>query len=61
MSYYQIWNEVIFIQLNFQSSMGIREQFPLLSQEEPIIIAKELGVKHPTDPKTREPIVVFDN
>lgn len=26
--------------------LGIREQFPLLPQEETIIIAEELGIKH---------------
>lgn len=36
----------------------IREQFPLLPQEETILIAEELGIKHPTDPKTGEPIVM---
>ncbi|PEO42219.1 TnsA endonuclease N-terminal domain-containing protein [Bacillus pseudomycoides] len=36
----------------------IREQFPLLPLEETIVIADELGIKHPTDPKTGEPIVM---
>ncbi|MGP4074020.1 TnsA endonuclease N-terminal domain-containing protein [Piscibacillus sp. B03] len=36
----------------------IREQYPLLPQEETIIIADELGIKHPTDPKTGDPIVM---
>jgi hypothetical protein len=36
----------------------IREQFPLLPLEETIVIAEELGIKHPTDPKTNEPIVM---
>ncbi len=36
----------------------IREQFPLLPLEETIVIADELGIKHPTNPKTSEPIVM---
>ena len=38
--------------------VDIREQFPLLPLEETIVIADELGIKHPTDPKTHEPIVM---
>lgn len=38
--------------------IDIREQYPLLPQEETIQIAKELRIKHPTDPKTRYPIVL---
>ena len=38
--------------------LDIREQFPLLPQEETIIIADELGIKHPADPKTGDPIVM---
>lgn len=36
----------------------IREQFPLLPLEQTLAIAKEIGVKHPTDPSTNEPIVM---
>jgi len=36
----------------------IREQFPLLPLEETLEIARELGVKHPTDPATRYPTVM---
>lgn len=36
----------------------IREQFPLLPLEETIVIADELGIKHSTDPKTGEQIVM---
>ncbi|MBD7911972.1 TnsA endonuclease N-terminal domain-containing protein [Clostridium cibarium] len=36
----------------------IREQFPLLPIEETIAIAQELGIKHPTDPNTKEEIVI---
>ncbi|KXY35015.1 heteromeric transposase endonuclease subunit TnsA [Bacillus sp. FSL K6-0067] len=38
--------------------IDIREQYPLLPIEETIIIADELGIKHPTNPKTGEPIVM---
>ncbi|KQL52180.1 transposase [Heyndrickxia shackletonii] len=38
--------------------LDIREQFPLLPLEETIVIADELGIKHPTDPRTGEPIVM---
>ncbi|MFY0521338.1 MULTISPECIES: heteromeric transposase endonuclease subunit TnsA [Lysinibacillus] len=40
------------------SVVDIREQFPLLPLEETIVIADELGLKHPTDPKTNEPVVM---
>lgn len=40
------------------SIVDIREQYPLLPQEETIEIAKEIGVKHPTDPRTQHPIVI---
>lgn len=33
----------------------IREKFPLLPLAETIVIAEELGIKHPTIPKTNEP------
>ncbi|PDZ08609.1 heteromeric transposase endonuclease subunit TnsA [Bacillus pseudomycoides] len=38
--------------------VDIREQFPLLPLEETIVIADELGIKHPVDPKTNEPVVM---
>lgn len=37
------------------SVIDIREQFPLLPVAETIVIADELGIKHPTNPKTGEP------
>lgn len=37
--------------------VDIREQFPL-DREVTIEIAKQLGIKHPTDPKTKVPIVM---
>lgn len=40
------------------SVIDIREQFPLLLLEETIVSADELGLKHPTDPKTNEPVVI---
>lgn len=38
--------------------VDIREQFPLLPLEETIVIAEELGVKHPANPKTGESVVM---
>ena len=38
--------------------VDVREQFPLLPLEETIVIADELGLKHLTDPKTNEPVVM---
>ncbi len=38
--------------------VDIREQFPLLPLEETLHIAERLGVRHPTDPKTRHPVVM---
>lgn len=40
------------------SVVDIREQFPLLPLEETILIASELGIKHPTDPYSGEDIVM---
>ncbi len=50
-SYFYIleWSDVV---------TDIREQFPLLPLEETMSIANELGIKHPIDPKTKEPIVM---
>jgi hypothetical protein len=36
----------------------IREQYPLLPIEDTLAIADSFGIKHPTHPKTREPIVL---
>ncbi len=38
--------------------VDIREQFPLLPIEKTIAIAERLGVRHPSDPKTRSPVVM---
>lgn len=38
--------------------VDIREQYPLLPLEETIVIADKLGIKHPTNPKTQEPVVM---
>lgn len=38
--------------------VDIREQYPLLPIEETLLIAAELGIKHPIDPNTKEPIVM---
>jgi hypothetical protein len=48
MNFYQTWNEII---------SDIRAQLPLIPQKEMNLIAKELRIKHPADPKTGEPIV----
>ncbi|MEK4487662.1 TnsA endonuclease N-terminal domain-containing protein [Psychrobacillus sp. FSL H8-0484] len=40
------------------SIIDIREQYPLLPIEETLLIAKELGIKHPRDPRTQEPVVM---
>ncbi|NBJ70583.1 MULTISPECIES: TnsA endonuclease N-terminal domain-containing protein [Clostridia] len=38
--------------------IDIKEQYPLLPLERTIEIAESLGIKHPNDPKTQEPIVM---
>lgn len=38
--------------------IDIREQYPLLPIEDTMDIAMELGIKHPIDPKSGEPIVM---
>ena len=38
--------------------LDIREQYPLLPISETLSIAEQLGVRHPTHPKTRNPTVV---
>ncbi|WP_160909991.1 TnsA endonuclease N-terminal domain-containing protein [Pontibacillus yanchengensis] len=38
--------------------IDIREQYPLLPLERTLEIAESLGIKHPTDPKTKEYIVM---
>lgn len=40
------------------SIVDIREQYQLLPLEETLVIADELGIKHPTVPNTGEPIVM---
>ncbi len=37
--------------------VDIREQFPL-EKEETLLIAEELGIKHPTNPTTKESITM---
>jgi hypothetical protein len=37
--------------------VDIREQYPL-DRDETLAIANDLGIKHPTDPKTKEPVVM---
>ncbi|HEX7955919.1 MAG TPA: TnsA endonuclease N-terminal domain-containing protein [Pyrinomonadaceae bacterium] len=41
-----------------QAVTDIREQYPLLPLEETLDIARRLGVHHPTDPITKEPVVM---
>ena len=38
--------------------VDIREQYPLLPIEETIVIAEELGLKHPIHPETKEHVVM---
>ncbi|HTL89558.1 MAG TPA: TnsA endonuclease N-terminal domain-containing protein [Leptolyngbya sp.] len=38
--------------------LDIREQFPLLPLEETLAIAEQCGFAHPSNPRTREPIVM---
>jgi len=38
--------------------VDIREQYPLLPLEETLALAEQCGVRHPTDPKSQEPIVM---
>jgi len=38
--------------------VDIREQYPLLPLEETLAIARSCGIRHPTDPKTKEPVVM---
>jgi hypothetical protein len=38
--------------------VDIREQFPLWSWEDTLLIAKSLGVKHPMDNRTKHPVVM---
>jgi hypothetical protein len=38
--------------------VDIREQYPLLPLEETLRLAEQCGVRHPTDPKSQEPIVM---
>lgn len=46
--------KMYFYFLDFSSNVvDIREQYPLLPIEETILIAKELGIEHPKNPKTK--------
>ena len=38
--------------------VDIREQFPLLPIDDTLAIADSLGIKHPTHPKTKQPVVL---
>lgn len=41
-----------------ENVIDIREQFPLLPLEDTLLIAEELGIKHPRNPETGEAIVM---
>lgn len=41
-----------------QDVIDIREQYPLLPVEETLAIARSCGIRHPTDPKTKHPVVM---
>jgi hypothetical protein len=47
--YHLDWSKVV---------SDIREQFPLLPVERTLQIAEHCGIRHPIDPKTKEPIVM---
>ncbi len=51
LSYFYVleWSPIVF---------DIREQYPLLPLEETLTIAEQCGIRHPTDPKTKEPVVM---
>ena len=51
LSYFYVleWSPVVF---------DIREQYPLLPLEETLAIAEQCGIRHPTDPKTQESVVM---
>ncbi|WP_213044177.1 TnsA endonuclease N-terminal domain-containing protein, partial [Nitrospira defluvii] len=38
--------------------LDIREQYPLFPQDNTVAIANSLGFKHPTDPKSKHPIIM---
>jgi hypothetical protein len=40
------------------SVLDVREQFPLIPRDTTMLIAEELGIPHPADPKTQTPIVM---
>jgi hypothetical protein len=49
----------VFYTFDYSPSVcDIREQFPLLPLEETLAIAEECGVTHPTDPVTKQPVVM---
>lgn len=48
-----------FMQMEWSDKViDIREQYPLLPLEKTLMIADQLGIKHPIDPKTKHPIVM---
>ncbi len=51
LSYFYVleWSPIVF---------DIREQYPLLPLEETLAVAEQCNIRHPTDPKTKEPVVM---
>ncbi|MFD1780813.1 TnsA endonuclease N-terminal domain-containing protein [Fredinandcohnia salidurans] len=48
-----------FYQMEWEADViDIREQYPLLPLEKTLFIAEKLGIKHPVDPKTKQPIIM---
>lgn len=48
-----------FYLLDYADSVSdIREQYPLLPLDETLLIAEKMGIPHPSDPQTGEPIVM---
>jgi hypothetical protein len=41
-----------------EAAIDIREQYPLLPQEDTLKLARRCGVRHPMDPRTQYPIVM---
>jgi TnsA endonuclease N terminal/TnsA endonuclease C terminal len=50
--------KIFFLYWWSEKLLDIREQYPLLPQDETIAIADDLAVKHPTDSKTQYPTVL---
>ncbi|MGI1946775.1 TnsA endonuclease N-terminal domain-containing protein [Shewanella glacialipiscicola] len=53
-----IESELFYLVEFFDNVVDIREQFPILPLNYTQKVASILGVKHPTHPKTKEPIIM---